>query len=150
MQSTGVSCAADISETMLKIKLDKRENTPLTVRVLGGLKQGGKVCEPMFLALGSSISAHADLESPLHVLFRKFQAWNAVEGSFTEQLVAGTALLFEIGAAENEDDDDLLANAEGAQYETPVFEITWRSTSVVVETIFEAGKREAILGTLEE
>jgi hypothetical protein len=29
MQSTGVSCAADISETMLKIKLDKRENTPL-------------------------------------------------------------------------------------------------------------------------
>jgi hypothetical protein len=145
----GVSCSADVSETMLKIKLDKRDNTPLAVRVLGGLKQGGKVTDPMFLAVGSSISTHADLESPLHVLFRKSQAWNPVEGSFSEPLVARTALLSEIGAVENEDDEDSLENAEGAQEETPVFEITWRRTSVLVETLFEAGKREAILGTLE-
>jgi hypothetical protein len=149
----GVSCSADISQTILKIKLDKRDNTPLAVRVLGGLKQGGKVIDPMFLAVGSSISTHADLESPLHVLFRKSQAWNHVEGSFSEPLVTRTALLSEIGAVENEDDEDSLENAEGAQEETPVFEITWRKTSVLVETISEVAKvcnEEFIKGMVRE
>jgi hypothetical protein len=131
----GLSCASDITETMLKIKLDKRGKAPLAVRILGGLKQGGNVNEPMFLAVGSSVSPHADTKYPMHVLFRKTQAWDPVEGSFYEPLVARKAFLSEIVAAENEDEAGSLSNAEGDLDEAPVFEITWRRSSVLVETL---------------
>ena len=67
----GVSYISDVSETLMKIKAKKR-NEPVSVRVIGGLKQREGISDgSMILALLRSINFDANLESPLRVLYCK-------------------------------------------------------------------------------
>jgi hypothetical protein len=67
----GVSCISDLAETLVTIKAKKRSE-PVSVRVIGGLKKREDISDgSMILALGRSIDFDANLESPLHVLYRK-------------------------------------------------------------------------------
>ena len=59
----GVSCISDVAETLMKIKAKKR-NEPVSVRVIGGLKQREGISDgSMILALGRSINFDANIES---------------------------------------------------------------------------------------
>jgi hypothetical protein len=80
-----VSCISDAAGKLVKIKA-KKCSEPVFVRVIGGLKQrkgigGGS----MILALGRSINFDANLESPLHELYRNSQVWDPVESGFSER-----------------------------------------------------------------
>jgi hypothetical protein len=53
----GVSCLSDVHHSLLKVKNGKGEQSPISVRVIGGLKQDGPSTNgPMRLAVGSSIN----------------------------------------------------------------------------------------------
>jgi hypothetical protein len=100
----GVSCISDVAETLVKIKANKRSE-PVSVRVIGGLKQREDISDgSMILALGRSMNFDANLESPLHVLYRKSQVWDAVERAFAEPLTATTKTWSEISALFEHDD----------------------------------------------
>ena len=146
----GVSCISDVAETLMKIKAKKR-NEPVSVRVIGGLKQREGISDgSMILALGRSINFDANLESPLHVLYRKSQVWDPVESAFAEPLTATTKTRSEISALFEHDDFSCSSTAESNEPEKSGtrFELCWNRTSALSGNIFEAGKNDEVLGSL--
>jgi hypothetical protein len=147
----GVSCMADVAETLVKIKA-KKCDAPVSVRVIGGLKQREGTSDGyMILAVGSSISVDANLKGPLHVLYRKSQVWDPFECAFAEPLIATTKTVSEISALFETDE---VASASTAELSEPEqfgarFELCWNRTSALSGRVFEAGKRaEEVLGSL--
>jgi hypothetical protein len=144
----GVSCMADVAETIIKIKAKKRE-APVSVRVIGGLKQHeGTRDGCMILAVGSSISADAGLEGPLHVLYRKTQIWDPFECAFTEPLTATAKTASEIRTLLETEEAASSSTTETKETEHTQFELCWNRTSPVSGSIFEAGNSNEVLGSL--
>lgn len=146
----GVSCISDVAETLLKIKAKKRSE-PVSVRVIGGLKQREGISDAsMILALGRSISFDASLEGPLHVLYRKSQVWDPVECAFAEPLTATTKTRSEISALFEPDDFASSSTSELNETEKSGarFELCWNRTSALSGSIFEARKNDEVLGSL--
>jgi hypothetical protein len=147
----GVLCIDNVAETIIKTKVDKRENVPISVRLIGCLKQARSTTEGcMIRGVGNSICKIEDYQSPLPVLFRKSQVWDPVGGSFAEPLVTATLTPSEIEEALGGDDSwsqsttELLdSDRSGAQ-----FEVTWTRTSTVPERLFEVCDGYAIIGYL--
>ena len=150
-KALGVACMEDIAGTIIKKKIDRRDNAPVSVRAIGGLRRQHRSSEgPMILAIGSSIDEDGEFGGPLHVLFRKSQVWDSVEGSFAEPLVARTMIPSEIDANFGADDTTSLSatvldETEGSR---SLLQLTWVRTSVLREALFEAGKSDTVLGSL--
>jgi hypothetical protein len=86
----GVSCTSEVAEKLMKIKAKKRSG-PFSVREIGGFKQREGINDgSMILDLRRSINFDVNLESPLHVLYRRSQVWDPVESAFAEPLTATT------------------------------------------------------------
>lgn len=148
----GVSCVDDITETLCTVKVDKRENVPISIRVLGGLRQRERSKEgPMMLGVGCCFDMESDIPSSLHVLFRSSQVWDPVEGSFAEPLTARTMIPSEIRTLDSTDDSASVSTTDAIQADATesIFALTWARTSVLAERLFEAGKSDAILGVLK-
>jgi hypothetical protein len=146
----GVSCISDVAETLVKIKAKKRSE-PVSVRVIGGLKQREDISDgSMILALGRSINFDGYLEIPLHVLYRKSQVWDPVERAFAEPLTATTKTRSEISALFEHDDFASSSTAEPNEAKTSRarFELCWNRTTAVSGRIFESGKNDEVLGSL--
>lgn len=146
----GVSCMADVAETLIKIKAKKRD-APVSVRVIGVLKQiEGSSDGSMILAVGSSIIADANLEGPLHVLYRKSQVWDPVQCVFAEPLTATTKTPSEISALFVTDEVASSSTDEPSETEKfgSRFELCWTRSSALSGTVFEAGKSDEVLGSL--
>jgi hypothetical protein len=147
----GVLCIDDVAETIIKTKVDKRENAPISVRVIGSLKQARSPTDGcMIMGVGNSISKVEDYQSPLPVLFRKSQVWDPVEGSFADPLVTATLTPSEIQEALGGDDSGSHSTTELLDSDTSgaQFELTWTRTSTVPERLFEVGNGDSIIGYL--
>jgi hypothetical protein len=146
----GVSCISDVAETLLKIKAKKR-NEPVSVRVIGGLKQREGISDAsMILALGRSISFDANLEGPLHVLYCKSQVWDPVESAFAEPLTATIKTRSEISALFEPADFSSLSTVDPNETKTSGarFELFWNITSALSGSSFEVRKNDEVLGSL--
>ena len=61
----GVACMEDITSTLVKIKIDRRDNAPVSVRVIVGLRSEHSRSERlMVLAIGSSIEEAGKVTIP--------------------------------------------------------------------------------------
>lgn len=150
-KALGVSCLSDVQDSLLKVKNGKREQSPISVRVIGVLKQDGRSTNgPMILAVGSSISTHFKSSASVKVLYRSSRVWDQVEGRFAESLKAMEWPLSDIIAVESGDDQGSTSTLEREESEEPsVFCITWNRTSSVTERLFEAEDYDGVLGILE-
>jgi hypothetical protein len=111
-KTLGVSCISDVAETLVKIKAKKRSE-PFSARVIGGLKQRQGIRDgSMILALGGIINFDGKFESPLHVLYRKYQVLDPVESAFAEHLTATIKTRSEISALFEHDDFSSSSTAE--------------------------------------
>jgi hypothetical protein len=144
-----VSCISDVAETLVKIKASNRSE-PVSVRVIRGLKLRQGISDGfMILALGRSVNFDADLESPMHVLYRKSQVWDPVEIAFAEPLTATTKTRSEISALF---EHDYFASSSTAERNKPeksraLFELCWHQTTAISARIFESGKNDEVLGS---
>jgi hypothetical protein len=96
----GVTCTEDVTDTLMKIKNEKRNNDPILIRVLGSLRKFSNSNDgPMVLVIGHGCNPQeSECNKPLHVLFRKSQVWDPVKGSFAEPLTTATMSASEIMA----------------------------------------------------
>lgn len=148
----GVTCAEDVTDTLIKIKKEKRNNTPTSIRLLGCLRNCSNSNEgPMVLAVGHGCNPpESELNQPLHVLLRKSQVWDPVEGSFAEPLTTTTMSASEIMALCKGDDSASANSTDSVHMEgKDSFTLKWVRTSPPTERVFEAGDSNKILGVLE-
>jgi hypothetical protein len=145
----GVSFISDVAETLLNIKA-KKPNEPVFVRVIGGLKQIEGISDAfMILALGRSIRFDANLEGPLHVLYRKSQVWDPVESVFAEPLTATIKTRSEISALFEPNEFASSPTVEPNETKTSGarLELCWNRSSALSGSIFELRKNDEVLGS---
>jgi hypothetical protein len=75
-----VTRTEDVTDTLIKIKKEKRNNAPILIRLLGCLRNfSTSNDEPMVLAVGNDCNPpESEFNHPFHVLFHKAQAWDPV------------------------------------------------------------------------
>jgi hypothetical protein len=95
-----------VTDTLIKIKKEKRNNAPILIRLLGCLRNFSKSNDgPMVLVVGHGCnSPESECNNPLHGLFRKSQVRDPVEGSFAEPLTTTRMSASEITALYKGDD----------------------------------------------
>jgi hypothetical protein len=148
----GVTCTEDVTDTLMKIKKEKRNNAPILIRLLGCLRKFSNSNDgPMVLAVGHGCNPpESEGNNPLHVLFRKSQVWDPVEGSFAEPLTTTTMSASEIMALCKGDDSASANSTDSMHMEgKDSFTLKWMRTSPPTERVFEAGESNKILGVLE-
>jgi hypothetical protein len=69
----GVTCTGDATDTLIKIKKEKRNNAPIVIRLLGCLRNFSSSNDgPMFLSVGHGCNPpESECNNLFHVLFRK-------------------------------------------------------------------------------
>jgi hypothetical protein len=68
-KSLAVTCEKNVKDSLVKVKVRKREKTPICVRVLGGILHRDKeVGGPVVLVIGGSASRCLDSGVPVKVL----------------------------------------------------------------------------------
>jgi hypothetical protein len=149
-KALAVTCEKDVKDSLVKVKVGKREKTPICVRVLGGILHGDKeVGGPMVLVIGGSASRGLDSGVPVKVLYRNSSAWDDVEGSFVDPLSVRTMSLSAIPCLEVGEESDSVAEDEmQADDSASVFSLTWRRTSDGSMALFDAPDRRAVIGCL--
>jgi hypothetical protein len=84
------------------------------------------------------------------VLYRKSQIWDPVESAFAEPLTATKNTRYKISALFENDDFASWSTAEPNEPEKSRarFEICWNQTTALSGRIFELGKSDEVLGSL--
>ena len=84
------------------------------------------------------------------MLYRKSQVWDPVERAFAEPLTATTKTRSEISALFEHDDFASSSTAEPNEAKTSRarFELCWNRTTALSGRIFEPGKNDEVLGSL--
>jgi hypothetical protein len=92
-----VTCARDVKDSLIKVKMEKRGKFPISVRVLGGVLHGEKAAGgSLKLVIGCSASRCLDSGVIVKVLYRNSSAWDDVESSFLDPLSVRTIPLISI------------------------------------------------------
>jgi hypothetical protein len=101
-----VTCTEDLTDTLIKIKKEKCNNSPTLIRLLECLRNSSNSIDgPMILVVGNGFNTpESEFNHPLHVIFRKSQVWDPVEGSFAEHLKTTTMSASEIMALDKGND----------------------------------------------
>jgi hypothetical protein len=84
------------------------------------------------------------------VLYRKPQVWDPVESAFAEPLTVITKTRSEISALFEHDDFSSSSTSEQNEPEKPGtrFTLCWNQTTALSGNIFESGKNDEVLGSL--
>jgi hypothetical protein len=147
----GVSCAEEVADSLVKTKFGKRENAPVSVRVLGCLSQNKKHPNgPLVLAVGARIGGGLGPEDPVHVLFRRSRVWDQVEGSFADKLTTKAMSLSEFNALEITEDSDTASSAHTLPTDEYLeFTLHWVRTSALTKRFFEEEESSRVLSFLK-
>jgi hypothetical protein len=149
-KALAVTCEKDVKDSLVKVKVGKREKSPICVRVLGGILHVDKeVDSPMVFVFGGSASMCLDSGAPVKVLYRNSSAWDDVEESFVDPLPIRTMSLCNIpGLDGGEESDSVAEDGMPVDDSTSLFSLTWRRTSDGRMALFDPPDRRAVIGCL--
>jgi hypothetical protein len=101
-----VTCTEDVTDTMNKIKKEKRNNAATSISLLGCLRNSSNSNDgTIIMAVGHGCNPpESELNYPLHVIFRRSQVRDPFEGSFAEPLTTTTMAASEIMALDKGND----------------------------------------------
>jgi hypothetical protein len=91
-----------------------------------------------------------EFENAVHVLYRKSQVWDSVEGAFIEPLLATTKAPSEINAVLTTDEVSSSSSVglNDAEKHGSLFVLGWTRTSTLSGGVFDGRNDEQVLGYL--
>jgi hypothetical protein len=112
----GVTCTEDLTDTLINIKKEKRNNSPILIRLLGCLMIfQTRMMALCFWPLDTAVT-HRNQISITPWMCRKSQVWDPVEGSFAEPLTT-TPIASEIMALCKGDDSASASSTDSVHME---------------------------------
>ena len=153
----GVQLAAEATESVKRVRIDRRTKAPIFVRVVGVLAQDADSSEgPMALAVGHSILPDMLPSVTIPTLYRSSRAWDPVDGIFHRPLEAkmmrpqDLVPLFRPSDAVSGSGDDEERNSHADTREgVSCFRIVWNRTTRHIDTTFVDVRPESVLGVLD-